>query len=136
MGDRPSVREAVKLASFGVYLTANPLDSLWDGARDFHVGVFQPNGDNERILLPVRSGTWWPKYPKDWKNHPRVCRVLEFIRYYPVGKRMGFDLGVQPVAPGRYCMVLPPQWEGLILSGKKSAADLYAWLVSTHPHME
>jgi hypothetical protein len=133
--ERPPTSDILRLAQCSVYLTANPHDPSWNGDKGFVVSVFQPNGDNARILLDDMTLTWWPRYPKDWKTHPRVCRVLEFIRYYPKSSGSSFGVAIQPVPPGRYCMVVQAQWRQMLTTGSKTSADLYEWLVGTHPHM-
>jgi len=132
---KPTIDEVVKLASCRVYLTASPSERIWNGDRQFHVQGYLPNQDNDVILFPDYTLTWWPRYPKDWKAHPNVYRALEFIRYYPKSSGRGFAMSIQPIPPGRYFLAVPEKWRSALVSREKESADLYAWLVGTHPTM-
>lgn len=137
MINRPKLSDVVRLAECGIYLTANPMDQLWDGLRDFNVAGFFPHQNNEIVAPPDLTPTWWPETHqlRDWVDHPQAFRVLEFIRYFPASRGRDFGLAIQAVAPGRTCFLVPEKWADLLIRRKKTYQEFFAWLAASNPKL-
>ena len=124
---RPDPVHVAKLWSARIRLVAPALDHLWDGKKRMHVRAFAPNHPSQSHLpqiLPDGELTWWPRYPKDWIDHPQVWRAMEFI-YYDVRQRgRGLDLLIQQKGPGVYFLRVHPSWKMPLINGTRSLADL------------
>ena len=131
--DRPTPSDAMTLKTCRVYLTANPIDRLWKGQKQFSVRAFLPHRNNAVVILEDGAMTYWPQYPQDFKEHPAVHRCMEFIYYTPQGSRTNPHLAITTMSPGRYFLRVHESWREALISGAKTHQDLYAAFASSNP---
>lgn len=128
---RPSVNEVFNLAQNRIYLTANPLDNLWQGKKRFKNRAFKkahPNPVETVSVLPDHTLTYWPKYTADWRESEASWRTMEFIYYDIKPHRGDYVLVIRQRPVDRLFLMVHGSWRTPLVEGRRSHQDLYAEL--------